>query len=320
MAYVVDPLSGVTDQWILDHVVPNLTKKVTPEVAKVLGRAVLFRVFDNSCGDAFPPHRREQIFEAYSDLGFRNQLVDGSNPIKRKPLVVSGHDSEVVMDLMDTEDNHEDARRSLALRQQEVRMLATQVLHLRRELIDARAEAERQVAVMKRQLGRISNNVSRLSNRPAIVRRGGTATGQGTLVTVPSVEANHASILVVGGGNGSDDMDMDAPAVIPVVLETRLTKSPKTLHDLWQEYEFGFHGCKPAKDWTATERGRDKFKYYRRNVVWKKICELVRGGYTAESACDKIYSVYGHSSTVTEIIKQLVKDKGRHPELRVGHQ
>ena len=150
-------------------------------------------------------------------------------------------------------------------------MLATQVLSLCHELMDARADAEHHLAVMKRQLGRISNNVSHLSNRPAIVRRGGTATSQGTLVTVPSVEANRASILVVGGGNGSDDMDMDAPAVIPVVLETRLTKSPKTLHDLWKKYEFGFYCCKPAKDWTATERRRDKFKYYWQNVVWKRM-------------------------------------------------
>ena len=61
MAYVVDPLSGVTEQWILDHVVPNLTKKVTPEVAKVLGSAVLFDIFDESGEDAFPPHRHEQM-------------------------------------------------------------------------------------------------------------------------------------------------------------------------------------------------------------------------------------------------------------------
>ena len=127
MAYVVDPLSGVTEQWILDHVVPNLKKKVTPEVSKVLGHAVLFCVFDNSVEDAFLPHRHEQILEAYSDLGYRNQLVEGTNPIKRKPLVVLGHDSEVMMNLMDTKENHEDAHRSLALSQQEVCMLATQV-------------------------------------------------------------------------------------------------------------------------------------------------------------------------------------------------
>ena len=116
-------------------------------------------------------------------------------------------------------------------------------------------------------------------------------------------------------GDGSVE---DANDPVPVVPVAKLSKCPRSLYDLWKEYEFGFHGCKPAKDWTATERGRDKFKYYRQNVVWKKICELVCGGYTAESACDKIYSAYGHSSTVTEIIKQLVKDKGGHPELRVG--
>jgi hypothetical protein len=126
-----------------------------------------------------------------------------------------------------------------------------------------------------------------------------------------------------GGAGGSDgvvDVEMNVPDVVPVVLEARLTKCPRTLHDLWKEYEFGFNGCKPAKDWTPAERGRDKFNYYRRNVVWKKISELVRGGYTAERACDKIYSVYGHSSTVTSITRALIKDKGLHPELRIGHQ
>ena len=52
--------------------------------------------------------------------------------------------------------------------------------------------------------------------------------------------------------------------------------------------------------------------------MWEKICELVCRGCPAERACDKIYSVYGYSSMVTAIIKQLVKDKGGHPELRVG--
>ncbi len=123
-----------------------------------------------------------------------------------------------------------------------------------------------------------------------------------------------------GGANGIVDFDMNVPDFVSVVLEAFLTKCPKTLYDLWKEYEFGFCGCKPAKDWTAAEQGRDNFKYYWRNVVWKKISELVRGGYTAERACNKIYSVYGHSSTVTSSINALVRDKGLHPELRIGHQ
>ena len=42
-----------------------------------------------------------------------------------------------------------------------------------------------------------------------------------------------------------------------VVIEAELTKCPKTLHDLWKEYEFVFSDLKPAKDWTASERRRD---------------------------------------------------------------
>ena len=55
-------------------------------------------------------------------------------------------------------------------------------------------------------------------------------------------------------------------------------------------------------------------------MVWKKISELVCGGDTAERACDKIYSVYGHSSTVTAAINALVRDKRLHPEQGRGNQ
>ena len=55
------------------------------------------------------------------------------------------------------------------------------------------------------------------------------------------------------------DCAMDVSDAVPVVLEACLTKCPKTLYDLWKEYEFGFRGCKPANDWTAAEQGRDKF-------------------------------------------------------------
>ena len=56
----------MTDQWILDHVVPNLSKKVPVEVAKVLGRATLFCVFDSSGKAAFPSHRKEHILKLTS--------------------------------------------------------------------------------------------------------------------------------------------------------------------------------------------------------------------------------------------------------------
>ena len=57
----------------------------------------------------------------------------------------------LLLKCLDAEDNHKDAHRILALRQQEVHMLATEVLHLHYKLMDAHVKAEYQLAVMTRQ-------------------------------------------------------------------------------------------------------------------------------------------------------------------------
>ena len=79
----------------------------------------------------------------------------------------------------------------------------------------------------------------------------------------------------------------------------------------------GLGGRKPARQFTAIERGRVKFKYCRRKVVWDIIDRMVRGGFTAQVAIDKLYVVYGHI-TVTQIINLMRTDAigGGHPELR----
>ena len=43
-----------------------------------------------------------------------------------------------------------------------------------------------------------------------------------------------------------------------------LSKNPRTLQALWQEYEIGGPGRKPVKDWTAQERGKQKNSFYKR--------------------------------------------------------
>ena len=94
---------------------------------------------------------------------------------------------------------------------------------------------------------------------------------------------------------------------------------PKTLHDLWTEYQHGVGGMKPAKDFTAEERGKCKHKYCRRKNVWDCISKLVNAGHSSANAVEKIYSVYGHGLSVSAIIAAMVKDKktGGHPNLRV---
>ena len=111
--------------------------------------------------------------------------------------------------------------------------------------------------------------------------------------------------------------DMEGGNTVP--YRVTLSNCPRTLHDLWVEYQFGLGGRKAAKEFTPSERGAVKYKYHRRKVVWDMVAELIRSGYTADSACDKIYDVYGKNKTVTQIINLMRLDHrsmGGHPLLR----
>jgi hypothetical protein len=292
---------------------------------------------------------RESIMRAYQDLGARNLLEEGCNPIRRRPLIVTGYDTEVMIDVMEMEGDDDesggiganvDSRRSAMVRNQEVRLLSSQILHLRRELCDARTEGDRQITIMKRKLARLSNNLTRFANRPGISgykrRRLGNVQGGGEQQQDRSIGDGDAAPIVarapVLGGEprtsqhqeaesylfNDEEGIVDANVPVPLVLQARLTKCPRSLYDLWKEYEFGFQGCKPAKDWTASERGKDRFKYYKRNIFWVQVSDMIRAGHTAERAIDLIYRVYGANLPVTKIIKKMIDDKkiGGHPALR----
>jgi hypothetical protein len=65
----------------------------------------------------------------------------------------------------------------------------------------------------------------------------------------------------------ADDFVTSVALVAGIETHARLSPNPRNLHTLWQEYEFGFGGRKPAKDFMAEERGRVKYSYHRRKVV-----------------------------------------------------
>ena len=106
------------------------------------------------------------------------------------------------------------------------------------------------------------------------------------------------------------------PATTQVVDPTRgllrvarLSKCPRSLYDLWKEYVTGFSGNKPARDFNASERGACRFVYAKRNHVWQLVVKLIRMGYSSDKAIDKIYDVYGHNTSVSNIIKGIIADK-----------
>jgi hypothetical protein len=94
-----------------------------------------------------------------------------------------------------------------------------------------------------------------------------------------------------------------------VVSGGTLSPLPRTLYDLWVEYQTGIGGRKAARDFTARERGADKYRYYRRKHVWDIVVNLVNAGVQARVAVDRIYSHYGANKPVTRIIRDIMHDK-----------
>lgn len=99
-----------------------------------------------------------------------------------------------------------------------------------------------------------------------------------------------------------------------------LIKCPRTLEVLWTEYEFGLNGNKPAKAFTARERGKVKYSYSLRKPYWNLVENMIRYGYTHASAIEKIEGIYsaGTSKSITQILREIRSDsrRGGHPLLR----
>jgi hypothetical protein len=120
---------------------------------------------------------------------------------------------------------------------------------------------------------------------------------------------------VYDGGHHRPTARIGVPAVEgpPAVLH----KYPRTLAALWDEWENGIGGRKAARDFTRAERGRNKYKYSRRLVVWKCMQRLLERGATVSTAIRRITSVYGEVS-VTKTINMMRRDErnGGHHRLR----
>jgi hypothetical protein len=102
---------------------------------------------------------------------------------------------------------------------------------------------------------------------------------------------------------GSAGNNNPGPANIAVGGGT-LLPLPRTLYDLWVEYQTGIGGRKAARDLQP-----DKYRYYRRKHVWDIVANLVNPGVQAKVAVDRIYSHYGANKPVTRIIKDIMLDK-----------
>jgi hypothetical protein len=129
-------------------------------VCIVLGRALLWRIFDKS-GNFIPKEIKRYVHGAYSNLGDQCTLENGVNPIKKIPLGISGNDAEVVIDELFTDEGFElvdeqGRRVRRRIEKQEITLLASQVLHLHRDVFNLKAQLERRDEQIARKMSKVS--------------------------------------------------------------------------------------------------------------------------------------------------------------------
>ena len=312
--YEIKQNSGISEQFLLTHVVPNVARRLPHDVSVVLGTALMWYVFAPEGQNDVPQNIRDRVKNAYVTVN--NQLEEDDNPIAKIPLVITGNEGEVYMDAIPHDENgggegdgdggigngggnHGGQGGAFINRPTRQQLLAvhSQILSVRQSLNDLRLAVEQDRTTRDRQFRTLNTNVRRMALQPARrMNNGGNGDG--------------------GAAAGEQNQEQGANGLDP---NATLSATPRTLYDLWQEYQYGIGTRKPARLFTPQERGRSKFKYSRRKVVWDTISVLVRSGVTANVAMDRIYQVYGANSTVTTIINHLRQDKrdgALHPLLQ----
>lgn len=327
--YNVKRTSGISEDWILSHVVPMIAAQYDRYVALVLGRALLWRVFDEVESRVVPTAIVERVKNAYADLGQRNTLQGGENPVEKVPIIVTGFDAQVHIDLLIDDDNNNavvgGAPRRIEAEQ--MRHMNSQLMALRRDFTELRAEFGRLTERQEQRSNVMSRNIIHLMRSPVLTLRCRTPHQRNNAPPADNIgqqqqpqpqqqqQPQPAHMQNFQELENAIAINEEATQALPATL----SRNPRTLHTLWLEYEFGLGNRKAAKDFTREERGRVKHTFHRRKVLWDKISEMVRSGWSADEACNKIYDVYGPHENVTRIINRMKRDKrtGGHPSLRV---
>lgn len=300
---------GVDDGWITNNVVPEIFKRhFCKKTAVVLGRAVLWACIDPMFKSFVPDDLLRRVTSAYE----RARLLDaGENPVKKVGLVVVGSEGQLFIDMLPEPDADGDLQQpsgagvmeaNLRRRRQnaELQAVFSQLAAIKRqnELLHAELEVMRTNFMGK--MKRISDSLNRIAIPHQFTVQTHVNSNNQTNNTTNNENSNSNYSILFSTGSRSD------------LRKAKLYRNPKSLYILWQEYEHGVGNRKAAKDFSRDERGKCRYSYCRRNVFWDLVSTMVRRGHTANSAIDKIYIVYGHRTSVTDILKNLVRDKQIH--------
>ena len=98
--YLVCESSGINNSFILDYVVPGISRRLPKDVLIILGTALLWYICSEH-GDSVPNSIRHCIQLMYHN--YNNSDFEETNPVKRVPIVITGSKDQVYMDEINIE-------------------------------------------------------------------------------------------------------------------------------------------------------------------------------------------------------------------------
>ena len=297
----------IDQNFLCTKVAPHIRAKLGPNVAKLLGSAVMWAVFAKP--EMVPVFLRERILGAYNLLA--NKLPEGENPIQRRQLILvqrANGSGKFELSHAPTQLRAENQQQ-----QHSTDINGDYLMVITNYLAEVR---QGQIEVMTK-MGQMANQVD---GRLAQVQRSFTSS-MNRLQRQPHRMLQNAAIDAANVAVARQAAAPPEPiAHLAVGRHAMLCPSPKNLYVLWTEYIDGIAGSKPARDFTPAERGKCKIKYCRRKAFWELVVTQIRHGISADVAIDQIYAVYGTHMPVTTILNKIMKDRkdGKIPDqLRV---
>jgi hypothetical protein len=290
----------MTRTFILRSVVPNIRKRMSESCSLLLGKALLWYLYSSDCNDVcsnsvlltnMQTAVKSELNDILSASGVDVEEAD-FNPIHKVPVIVSGDQGTVLIEVIDSELRTaanvmgSGAMRSSTAIQEQLLAIQSSLNQLRRDINDVKTNQAIDRNCVAQQFGALNANVKRIGRQP------------GRMMMLATVAATRT--------RDDDENDRTIPVQAPPIAS--LSPAPKDLYQLWNEYEHGIGGRKPAKHFSLHERGKVKHIYSLRNAGWQIISGLVRLGHTSEVAIDRIYAVYGAQTSVTAILRSLKKD------------
>eukprot|EP00957_Ditylum_brightwellii_P041175 3117040-Ditylum_brightwellii.AAC.1 len=290
--YRVKARVGLQDDYIANTFGPGITSVFGIEVSAILRKVLLWAANDNNgIAENIPATLQASTVRKLLQSPAAHGRGNDFNPIERVKVIPSQQDGAVSMDIIPNEGAYPKRDGPHAggppLAQHNAlwkSAIYAKLTNTHTKVSDLQNHVVAELAELKRNNRRLTEMVWTLMVAP-------------DCVIGPAITRRGTAIAAIGPGEDR------RPTVFGCC--------PRTFEVLWDKWQNGLNGNKPARLFTRAERGRDKHKYTRRNVFWKCMVCLIRNGSDVANAIGRIKEVYG-VTTVTRTINSM------KPHERVG--